>query len=448
MGKENKVRVIERYYAEGEWEAESALHLGGESGDEADMVLLRDSAKQYFVPGSSIAGAARNHLQRAKGGETNEFRALFGGNRTDPGGRQYASLLTVFDAPLQSPGATLRDGVRIDPRNGQAEDEGKYNMEVLLKGTKFKMKMLLAIYDELPFGVTKDDLTATFRTVLGSFAEGHIGLGARTRRGLGRGKVAGWSVRRLDPAIATHALAWLRQKFSDGEEMKHALDAVELSEFVIDAKLALQTSLLVRGPGETFRDPDMMQLTEHGVVVLPGSSIAGALRHRCERIAYTLGLNQAVVNSMFGPRAGSKQPKAGHLSVREVHLLEGGDPLVQGRVTIDRFTGGALSGRLFDEAPFYPRDQKSCIGHFEFRLETNNPEEVRLLALAFKDLWLGDLPFGGEVGVGRGVFRGVRATITVPGKGCFTMTALDTGLQLNGDNAALEEFRKLTGVAR
>ena len=87
---------------------------------------------------------------------------------------------------------------------------------------------------------------------------------------------------------------------------------------------------------------------------------------------------------------------------------------MQGRVAIDRFTGGALESALFDEAPFWPDGTNATHVGLRIGLEFPQDCEVGLLLLAFKDLWLGDLPLGGETGIGRGVFQGARADITLP----------------------------------
>lgn len=46
-----------------------------------------------------------------------------------------------------------------------------------------------------------------------------------------------------------------------------------------------------------------MHLTEGDSAILPGTSLAGVLRHRCERIANTVcpSLAQELIDGMFGP---------------------------------------------------------------------------------------------------------------------------------------------------
>ena len=135
-----------------------------------------------------------------------------------------------------------------------------------------------------------------------------------------------------------------------------------------------------------------------------------------ERIAGTLKLGEDVVGGMFGPPRNAKPLRAGRLRVEEVYTMAS-RLWAQGRVKDPiRFTGGAFPTALFNEAPFYPEDDESATMTFRFELDAPKDKEIALLLLTFKDLWLGDLPLGGETGVGRGVFEGVEATFRSDGE--------------------------------
>jgi CRISPR/Cas system CSM-associated protein Csm3 (group 7 of RAMP superfamily) len=445
------VQIVERYCAEGDWDAESALHLGGESDafeQGADMVLLRDAHGKPFIPGASLAGACRSYL-RGNGKESDALLALFGGDvDCQKNQRDYASALTVFDA-LPSEEAAIhvfvRDGVRIDRRTGIAEDKLKFDYEVLPAGTSFRVRLELVVYSELPYGVTRDNLLAMFRAMLEALACGEIRLGARTRRGLGRGKVREWTIRRIDMKNRSHVIAWLRREANAGEpvkleELPPPPAGLHAPWLTIQADLALKTSLLIRSGGEAARAPDMVHLSEKGRPLLTGTSLGGALRSRCERIARTLfSESQAtrITEAMFGTWHRREDPeeqlRAGRVLVEETEL-DNGSYWVQGRVAIDRFTGGALETALFDQAPYYPTPKPQPpatdevgISQVRITIRLRDPDqtEAALLLQAFKDLWLGDLPVGGEAGVGRGVFRGISAEIGHTSLGRVQMKAAD-----------------------
>ena len=282
-------RVKERYVAEGNWIAESALHLGGEGEalvNAADMVLVRDSGGGFLIPGASIAGAARNYAAQGMVTESLGLRALFGGGGTKPANDDYASLLTVRDGKLNNQvRAGIRDGVKICPKSGIAEDGAKYDFEALPKGSSFRLRFELAMLQSLPHEVEPDDMLESFKMVLQGFSTGAIRLGARTRRGLGAGAADKWTMRRLDMSKVEHMRAWLARDLSSVDALPDEWLKVPVPtsrrRFTMDGLFRLKTSLLVRAAPEATasgKQPDSVQLTEGGVQVLPGTSIAGALR--------------------------------------------------------------------------------------------------------------------------------------------------------------------------
>ena len=149
--------------------------------------------------------------------------------------------------------------------------------------------------------------------------------------------------------------------------------------------------------------------------VLPGTSLAGVLRHRALRIAQTLtpnGRAKELVDSIFGADMKERpdNPWASRLEVKEA-VVENTQTLVQTRVKIDRFTGGAYDTALFDEAPVFNPNGGKCVT-LELKLRAAREKtapidaEIGLLLLLLKDLWTADLPVGGASGVGRGRLRG------------------------------------------
>lgn len=439
-----ETRIVERYLVEGDWVAESALHLGGESEvlrQGADMVLLRDSDGKPYIPGASLAGACRSYL-RGSGKESDALLALFGGDLDSQKEKDYASALTVYDAHLSSNAPLrifVRDGVRIDRLTGIAEDKLKFDFEVLPAGTSFRVKFELVVYSELPYGVKRNDLLGMFRAMLDALSSGEIRLGARTRRGLGHGKVSQWTIRRINMTDQKHVIAWLSRQKDAGEKvtlesLPKLLQVPQSPLFTIQAVLKLKTSILIRSGGEDTRAPDMVHLTENGRPLLTGTSLAGALRSRCERIARTLYDDTKaaqIIQAMFGTwhrrEDREEQLLAGRVIVEETELSNGSH-WVQGRVAIDRFTGGALETALFEEAPYYPEaGGANGTGQVQVTIHLRDPkeEEMALLLQAFKDLWLGDLTVGGEASVGRGVFCGVSAVIGHTSFGRVQMKATD-----------------------
>lgn len=427
-------RIEQRYIAHGTWRAASALHTGGEDDSlvsAADMMLLRDSAGRFLISGASVAGAARSYIARVRmpnevygneiPAEPPEIRALFGGG--DPVcNDDFASLLTVRDAWLNTQAQpVVRDGVRIEGEYGVAAEGAKYNIQALPAGCEFQLRFELGILETLPHDLHPDDVLDVFYSVLGGFASGAIALGAKTRRGFGAGRVEDWIVWRLDMSNRDHLVAWLRRDMSAVQPLADAPIPTGLptlpqgnSYFEVTAQFRVKTSLLVRAaadPAMGGKAPDSVHLTEGGKQVLPGTSVAGALRQRCLRIANTLGAPE-LVDPLFGSvdERDPEQNRASRVRFAEAEVGPG-EIQVQGRVSIDRFTGAAKDSALFDEAAFWPNEEAES--HVAFRMSVDNPthSEVGLLALAFKDLWLGDLPVGGGAAAGRGVLTGWSADV-------------------------------------
>jgi CRISPR/Cas system CSM-associated protein Csm3 (group 7 of RAMP superfamily) len=431
--------------------AEGPLHLGGEAETIVDAPILRDRVDGApLLTGASLAGALRSHLGDVVAGyrqpEPAAVAELFGGARGDDEGAQ--SPLMVFDGLGRLPEGTapeIRDGVAIDPATGTAEEHKKFDIEVLPAGTRFPLHFELLILA----GVDEKRLLALLAATLEGLESGDVALGARTSRGYGRCRAAGWTARRFDLTARDGWLAWLvtepapriaptpapepdegdRPTWSLREALRRAwpsaadLPTLDDRRRRFRAELDLRWphgGLLVRSPGREPGDADATQLHSGGDPVLPGTSLAGALRTRALRIARLVcgAHGDARVEALFGPPPGASgrgSPRgrelfASRLTVGESRLE--GRCLLQGtRIRIDRFTGGVVDGALFDEQPLYR-------GRGRVTLEIREPEpgEVGLLLLVIKDLLTGDLPLGGTGSVGRGVTRGT-ATLTWPEAG-------------------------------
>lgn len=400
---------------------------------------------------------------------------LFGGARGDDDGNQ--SALIVHDALGQPTGYELRDGVRIDPETRTAQDEKKYDTTLLAAGSTFDLRFDLLI--GLPEGCTDVDdegfkthrkrLLMALATALYGLANGEITLGARKRRGFGRCAVNKWMAYDYDLLRRDGLLAWLAEDYAGWTKavepqqhtcIKAALAVDDLIRdqrqcFTLSATFALDGSLLVRS-GTPDLGPDMVHLqslrpSEDDEMkrrpILAGTSWAGALRSRATQIAYTLAPNEHVkmkdcvgkkddrvtelIESLFGPeevRAGDRNAKASRVEITETVIEERDENdreiakrLEQTRIRIDRFTGGAFESALFSEEPLFGSHASRLTLELALRLPEGHGEqrqqaEIGVLLLLLKDLWTGDLPLGGEVGIGRGRLRGLSATLGYPGK--------------------------------
>lgn len=432
--------IVERIQITGKLELLTPAHFGAGDPDplnHVDLALLKDPLTGCaLLPGASIAGALRNHLRELEWGYEKCFEKaerlererqtwasrLFGGPKGDDKGQQ--SLLIVDDALAEVQSVELRDGVRIDPATRTAKDDMLFSMEALPVGTTFDLSFELLVPED-----GRTDLLNYLAQVLQGFEQGEITLGARKRRGFGRCRVAGWQVARYRLSEPQGLVDWLNQTAPETKTQPIA-SALEVSQngltdareyFDIQATAVLDGSLLIRsGFGSLAGSPDTAQLhiRKNGanVPIIPGTSWAGVLRHRALRIAKTISPTgstaASLVDAMFG--AGNEDDRDADLTPSRVIVADsditGGRSMVQTRVKIDRFTGGAYETALINEEPLW--SHKTAQVELKLRLRNPADHEIGLLLLVLKDLWTGDLPLGGESSIGRGRLAGRTATLT------------------------------------
>jgi CRISPR/Cas system CMR subunit Cmr4 (Cas7 group RAMP superfamily) len=442
----NQRNILRRIIIRGCLVLNSPTCLGsGDSDSPTDMPLLRDSISQAaLLTGASIAGSLRNYLREYEKGHTANESAndlsttLFGAMRKDEDDEGDQSPLITFDSISSSaPSLELRDGVKINSTTGTAVDKAKYDLELLASGTIFPLQL------ELLVNKTNDEndenqLRKALGIALQGLEKGEISLGMKKQRGFGRCKVAEWQVWDFDLTDPQRCREWLEfdhwtpgflDNYPKIDSIAKAL-GVDLSQvednrdrLTLEATFSLDGSLLIRsGQASTGKAPDVVHLKSKrngdDVPVISGTSLAGVLRHRAERIINTLEKPNNIIDEMFGPDFSedrSKKPKASRLIVHEAEIEKSHD-MVQNRIAIDRFTGGAYHGALFDEQPVWGNDDT----RLKIELELRDPKDydIGLLLLLLKDLWTGDLPIGGESSIGRGRLQGKEATLTryQPGK--------------------------------
>lgn len=454
----------------GKLELTRPAHFGnGDADDLTDLPLLVDEIDgSPLITGASLAGALRNYLRERQWGyemrlpsrdpqspyyrewtetENDLFATdLFGGSRGDDKGAQ--SPLIVDDAKSVErtrPMIELRDGVALETATRTAQEKKKYDYQLLAAGTSFDLRFELLLDDD---DAKNERRKKALALALRGLTAGEIRLGARKRRGFGCCSVVEWEVTHYDLRNADDLIAWLAANYPEDKyprwKLEHKpepskgpdivalleveLDAKDGSDrrelFEIEAEFELDGSVLIRsGFGSQDQGADVVHLhtwsseTRKRGPILPGTSIAGAIRQRALRIANTLAQSQSgsleFIGKMFGPAniKKSEDARASRVLVNEEFIAGGladDQARAQTRIKIDRFTGGTIETALLEEVPHFG-------GAVKINLALRNPEdeEIGLLLMVLKDLWLGDLPLGGEASVGRGRLRGKTATLSL-----------------------------------
>ncbi len=466
-------RIAVRLVVTGSLKLETPAHLGsGEPGETVDMALLKDASEDRpLLPGTSIAGALRSYLRAYERGDfgaehkSGMAALLFGGTKGKHKGEPSPksadegeqSPLMVDDAlGQQQTTSEVRDGVRIDPVTRTAKNDFKFDIELLPPGTIFPLRFELLLPDD---AVKAKQLKAALFLALHGLEQGEIPIGARKTRGFGRCSVEAWQIATYRLCESrSDLLAWLAADHPDWgyaltseqiptEKAEQVLGAGlqqqnsrkhftiratggklhkrylgktqdQRKRFTIRATFALESPLLIRSEEpltDSGNQPDVAHLRDgEKKPIISGTSLAGALRARAGRILSAIGhpKRDVFLEGMFGKdmQRDPKHPTASRLIVHEARI-EAGKPLVQNRVRIDRFTGGAFDTALFGEAPHVG-------GTVTLTLTLRAPKDAEkgLLMLLLKDLWTGDLPLGGTASIGRGRLCGTSAKICDEGK--------------------------------
>jgi CRISPR/Cas system CMR subunit Cmr4 (Cas7 group RAMP superfamily) len=462
----------------------SPVSIGTGSSDMLQqMTLVRDANGLPVIPGSTLAGVFRHLHEEDFGSETT--RSLFGKER--PGSPPVAANGGIFEASrlifssahvhnqsdqpvdglelnpdsawekqpvlrlLRKTVLTKRDHVRIDSK-GTAEDTGKFDRSAVPTGTRFTFDIQLQGNqpDEPGIGEIVACLSHPALRFGGAVRSGYGSVSVvrvakrvfHLRDKEARSELAAWA-RRLDKAVPGALPIDLSKS---GKARKSGY--IELS-----IKLEPRDLWRIGGAGNTplaghsdlggnaiesiqavtYQEKNIAwtdnrpELEAAHVVVLPGSSFKGAIRHRTayhllclklrdDKDAFTRDknapLDQCEIVELFGAvkDTDADSGNAGRLSFSDIVLpADSLRPVVMHHNGIDRFTGGvrARTGVLFTEELVFG-------GEFTLNLLLKKPEGIskragKALRLALDDLFEGRLSIGAGSAKGHGYLKGKKA---------------------------------------
>ncbi|MET7426947.1 RAMP superfamily CRISPR-associated protein [Dactylosporangium sp. NPDC005555] len=296
----------------------SPLHVGGwDSTADADLAIARDGTGRPCIPGTSLAGALRAYLAG-----TDAFRPygpavladLFG--HVVPGSRIKGSpsRLRIDDAHLLGdPAVQVRDGVGIDRRSGSAAAGFLYTRQVLPAGTRFAFRMLADTPTAASSTAYPGGWAALIRDAVDAVVAGlthtRVPLGANRGRGHGRTSLGEITVRTTDLSEPAGLIAWLTGTIPPAGAAPAAAPADGQLHVTVTWQPA--NPLLVRD-SVAGTVVDTIPLTDTHAdgnvrLLLPGSSIRGAIRAHAERIMRTLTRQDAPADlgdALLQPPAG------------------------------------------------------------------------------------------------------------------------------------------------
>nr|HQV33898.1 RAMP superfamily CRISPR-associated protein [Calditrichia bacterium] len=466
----------------------TALHCGSAvSAFHTDMPIARDGAGNPYIPGTSLAGALRDYL-KAHLGDYRDWYADFEpewwklnskkGSVTMPsaaklsngkdehplirnlfgyqfGEEGHSSRVFVEDAVCEGPtGVAIRDHVVIFRETGSAVPGLKFDEEVVQAGSAFSFF--------LEVNIPKiDDCQMLIDLVSGAVCalqNGHIHLGGKTSRGMGRVELTVDNALKWDLTLPEdfngyqaflgdlHTGANTYQTPQNNEFKLNPLAPNEDQAFLdITLSCGFDGPFMVKSGAVSEKEnaevADLECLKERDPdgnlrFLIPGSSLKGAFRAQAERIVrmvqgtlndnswfHPLLLNDTTPLNMENFANYLKNRRTQNLEPPEVVRCFGDPQKGQGsfhfqdvyfeaktkatnHVAIDPLTGGAINGALYSMQPVW--DEAAS---FEMTIQVRRPQawQIGLLGHILKDLFTGRfrIGHGGSKGLGRIVFKGV-----------------------------------------
>mgnify|MGYP001009541517 FL=1 len=444
-------------------EALSPLVIGsGNKNIKTDTVVAKDVNELPYIPATTLAGLIRHSLPE-------EEQRRWMGYQTKE--ESYGSQLILSEAKILSEDGKPIDGlsnkedavkllcyqlpirqhVRIN-HQGVAEKNGKFDEEIVPKGMRFCFEMEL---------MSEEDDNEIMDKILSTIQSNGFRIGSGSRSGFGQISIVSILHKKLDLSTPEDLKLYL-SKSSSLENIWKGFEpytpAVNTNTDYISYELTLQPTdfmffgagfgnecsdmTFVREPVIQWDNDDRASIIEkEKVVLIPGSSVKGALAHRtayhynklkgcfadgksAEELQEHVGKQNDAVKLLFGSEGDKrgKDKKRGNILISDVIQIQTKEleKKVLNHVKIDRFTGGAVTGALFSEEVLYAPKvsftleillDKAAITELKENKEDkeNNVDKNKALEAfetALTDLCKGYLPLGGGVNRGNGTFKG------------------------------------------
>ncbi|HVA89535.1 MAG TPA: RAMP superfamily CRISPR-associated protein, partial [Chloroflexota bacterium] len=343
-----------RVRLEGDLVARGPLHVGGVGGSsDVDMALAVDGQGRFVIPGTSLAGALRGSAKRLFG-DTKDLKDLWGSapGKGQRNSRDHASRVIIEAALVTLPAGLLveiREGVGIDRCSGTAAEHIKYNRAVLPRGSRIRLSLTIEAPED-----QREDVYELVGALVRRLKDPGIRIGAARTRGLGLVRLEGEAIRGQSLANRPSTIEALRHRSSGKgwQDLSGNLPGMGAGsepwrelQVVVDWKPDGPVMVKAEGAGVAV---DMLPLLsgigddESGLaMVIPGSSIKGALRAQAERICRTVTEQDApkdpdprqrflhqmqqfcLVEALFG--AARKQDQDGDSGSRNLKDVRAGD---------------------------------------------------------------------------------------------------------------------------
>ena len=451
--------------------------------------FARDGAGHPVLTGRSVKGAVRAACKKYFDETKNSaLRRLWGGLSAQGA---WASALTFHTVDLHDaevfPGGEggsdqggagrlpTRMGIAIDRYWGAAGDTALFEHEYVPAGRPLTLTITAQAGSmpenrpddpAAPFGgvsecqpVTEDDVERLFSIILGVLKSERVSFGGRRNAGWGRVRPIKqsdserfWVLTGAPLGTRDGLLSWLGNDC--GEDMSERIEPIECGEpdrvrinigwnsptgiLVADPRLSRVESSDERNDPRDEDDPDEIVPARHlrsgpeenALIVLPGSSVRGALRSRASRIARTiLAARHASVNDWSDTnvhdqlahdpdlvqRLFGSTERRGALTVLDTLASSNGSTRLITHNAGDRWTGGVAEGTLYGEE-VHDAEWKNIVLELDLKALHEDDDRRRaawcLLGLVLAELAAGTLPLGSRGTRGLGQVEVTSITIT------------------------------------
>lgn len=426
MAEIKNIRKIARIVVE----AVTPLAVGtGENSVMTDAVIAVDHNGLPYIPGTALTGVLRHALADikdvddvfgfVKGNDVKGSRIIvsdakivdFNGKVVDGKVRPSAVLMRLYkDCPI-------RQHVSLNSK-GVTEGTGKFDNQVIYKGSRFCFDVELM--------VEQTDVEECFQEILNIVRKG-FRVGGGTRKGYGHMEVKS---------------LWTKEYNTDNDYLKHStllsVSDNDMETWQKDTKPSDATYKEIKITPEDFvffgsgfgnENADASQLMEKYVVwsdsmkaevkcgfVIPASSVKGAFAHRF--VYWYNALSHSYTDSQRSD-AGAQAREILFGSTERTGLMFFDDIVesvpdnrkVFNHVKINRFTGGAFPGALYNEEAIYLKGHDFTLRYWldekslEARCKDNKEMIMTAIRLVVRDIQKGLLPLGGLANRGHGCFK-------------------------------------------
>ncbi|MFP4486329.1 MAG: RAMP superfamily CRISPR-associated protein [Campylobacterales bacterium] len=443
-----------RYLAKITLQSKTPLKVSsGHSDFFTDSPIQKDVNRLPMILGTSITGVLRDRFRKVLENKENE---IFGFQK-DKENEGQGSNLIVSNALLCNKNGEVVEGIGFEENGfienylnlplrehtainsrGVANKGAKFDEEVVYKGSRFTFELEL-----VSDGINHQE----WNKILYSIQEDDFRLGGGTTKGFGSFESVEIKTRALNLEDDSELEEYINKSSSlnDGrfqwKDFKQDDDNLYKSNFTKYTLTIEPDDFFMFGSGFGDKDADNTPKKEQivvwenqqgefvdEVVLIPASSIKGALAHRtafyynkaknifADKIkagehGNHLGENNEAVKAIFGHKkeiASDKKTELGQkgkILISDCFKKDSSKEKVFDHVAIDRFTGGAMDGALFQEKTIARDDENYEI---EILLDSSlkDTEYEKAFECALTDITTGMLPLGGATTKGHGVFCG------------------------------------------